>query len=79
MFNGRDEQIWRCSASGEFNVRCAYHLANSSAKNDKGECSYSSRFTDTWKNIWQIRVPNVVKVFVWRACLNALPTKANLF
>ena len=28
--------------------------------------------------MWQLRVPNKVKTFVWRACTNLLPTMVNL-
>lgn len=32
-----------------------------------------------WKSIWQLKVPNVVKVFMWRACHDAFLMKAKLF
>ena len=28
---------------------------------------------------WQLNVPSVVKMFIWRACHNSLPTKMNLY
>lgn len=31
-----------------------------------------------WKSIWRLKVQNKVKVFLWQACSNALPTKINL-
>ena len=31
-----------------------------------------------WRSIWSLRVPNIVKNFLWRACHDVIPTKANL-
>ncbi|KAL0285140.1 UNVERIFIED_CONTAM: hypothetical protein Sangu_2792800 [Sesamum angustifolium] len=39
---------------------------------------YGEKESQWWRKVWQARVPNKVKVFVWRACLNALPPGANL-
>jgi hypothetical protein len=33
---------------------------------------------EMWKMCWNLRVPNAAKMFLWRACQNLLPTKANL-
>lgn len=31
-----------------------------------------------WRKLWNACVPGKVKICVWRACLDALPTKSNL-
>jgi hypothetical protein len=43
-----------------------------------GEGSNSQENDCTWKEIWSLKVPNPVKMFLWRACSDVLPTKANL-
>lgn len=32
-----------------------------------------------WKCIWKLAVPNKIKLLIWRACLEVLPTAVNLF
>ncbi|KAL0455661.1 UNVERIFIED_CONTAM: hypothetical protein Slati_0905300 [Sesamum latifolium] len=63
--------------NGVFSVRSAYHLACS--VEDK-LCS-SSRMAEKaswWRKIWQAKLQNKVKVFIWRACVDALPTGTRL-
>ncbi|KAL0327910.1 UNVERIFIED_CONTAM: putative mitochondrial protein [Sesamum calycinum] len=69
--------IWHYSRSGIFLVRSAYHLACSL---ELRPSSSSSRVLEQsrWRRVWQAKIPNKVKVFAWRACLNALPTGDNL-
>jgi hypothetical protein len=31
-----------------------------------------------WRDCWNLKVPNVVKMFLWRTFNNLLPTKVNL-
>lgn len=79
-FNGVDQQIWKCTTSGDFTVRSAYdHLVNSCSMYDQRECSSARCYIDTWKSIWKMKVSNVVEMFIWRAYRDALPTKSNLF
>ncbi|KAL0359843.1 UNVERIFIED_CONTAM: hypothetical protein Sangu_0833700 [Sesamum angustifolium] len=69
--------VWHYSKDGLFSVRSAYHLAISMEDNPSSS-SRADGETSWWRRVWQARVPNKVKVFVWRACVNALPTGLNL-
>ena len=45
-----------------------------------GREEYSEQSEDSrvWSQLWKLRVPNKIKIFGWRACLNILPSKVNL-
>lgn len=75
----RDKLIWRCTANGLFSVFSAYHLAIERKAEDCGGASRQEQGSVMWKVCWKLKVPNAVKMFVWRACHNLLPTKAYLF
>jgi hypothetical protein len=47
-------------------------------ENQKGGTSAPGSVEEIWKMCWQLNVPNAVKMFVWKAGHNLLPTKANL-
>ncbi|KAL0343066.1 UNVERIFIED_CONTAM: hypothetical protein Sangu_1194000 [Sesamum angustifolium] len=72
-----DLLIWHYSRSGIFSVRSAYHLACSLELRSSSSSSHVLG-QSWWRRVWQAKIPNKVKVFVWRACLNALPTGDNL-
>jgi len=48
-------------------------------KSKGGQCSNTGKDKDTWKTIWTLGVPNVVKMFIWRACNEVLPARRNMF
>ena len=31
-----------------------------------------------WAKLWKLQIPNKIKLFGWRACLDILPTRVNL-
>jgi hypothetical protein len=71
--------IWRCTPNGDFSVRSAYHLEMKVKMRLKagGSCVKSNK--EVWKRCWSLDVPNAVKMFLWRALNNSLPTKVNMF
>ncbi|KAL0434847.1 UNVERIFIED_CONTAM: hypothetical protein Sradi_0192600 [Sesamum radiatum] len=72
-----DLVIWHYSHNGIFSVRSAYHLACSLEDRPCSSSVHTSK-QSWWRRVWQATIPNKVKVFVWRACTNAIPTGENL-
>ncbi|XP_040987702.1 uncharacterized protein LOC121235424 [Juglans microcarpa x Juglans regia] len=48
-------------------------------RNRRGTCSDEEMEDKRWRKIWDLEVPGVVKLFLWKARSNLLPTKKNLF
>ncbi|KAL0352058.1 UNVERIFIED_CONTAM: hypothetical protein Scaly_1594500 [Sesamum calycinum] len=73
VFWEQDVIVWHHTRSGIFSIHSAYHLACSL---ENSPCSSPRRQSEQawWRKLWQARLPNKVKVFMWRACCNALPT-----
>lgn len=47
--------------------------------NSAAEVSHGMSQTSFWRQVWNLHIPNKIKLFTWRACKNILPTKANLY
>jgi hypothetical protein len=75
----RDRLIWRGTENGVFIIRSAYHLGKEIQNQEGGQCSQRHKGHEVWKAIWSLKVPNLVKLFMWKACNDLLPTKTNLF
>ncbi|KAK2640569.1 hypothetical protein Ddye_028364 [Dipteronia dyeriana] len=61
---------------GVHTVRSGYHFTMSSLDNSSG--SGLSPLESWWKNLWRMKVPTKVKMLIWRACHDWVPTNANL-
>jgi hypothetical protein len=64
--------------NGDFTVRSAYHLGMERQARQQLGCSGTKKEGEVWKTCWSLRVPNAIKMFLWCACHNLLPTKVNL-
>ncbi|KAG6639514.1 hypothetical protein CIPAW_10G106100 [Carya illinoinensis] len=76
--NARDRVSWQGTKDGRFSVRSAYHMEKAREQEEKGQASCSNSLRQVWKQLWKLRVQPSDKVFMWRACLEALPTRTNL-
>ena len=73
-----DKVIWKENKGQSFSVKSAYLVALRVVQQQSGESSHTRRNEKVWKLILSMNVPPKVRNFVWRACLNILPTRANL-
>ena len=74
-----DSLIWIGNKRGVFTVRSAYHIASSLVDaNEEGVCSSPDSRIFLWKQIWHQKIPQKLKIFAWRSCVNGLPTMLNL-
>ena len=79
-FNMPDDRIiWIGNKKGEFTVKSVYFVAvNLLESAEIVECSPGDPFLPLWKKLWKLDLPEKVKIFAWRACLNGLPTLVSL-
>jgi ribonuclease HI len=73
MTHNVDVPMWRLSRNGKFSVKSAYfHLMEEIIDNNH------LKEEGNWKRLWQIKVPNRVKLFMWRVLRGCLPVKERL-
>lgn len=70
---------WHYEKNGLFSVRSAYRLAVDLQDMERGENIHGSGEGKLWRVLWQIPVPEKVKIFAWRLTHEGLATKENKF
>uniref|UniRef100_A0A2N9FI47 CCHC-type domain-containing protein n=1 Tax=Fagus sylvatica TaxID=28930 RepID=A0A2N9FI47_FAGSY len=76
----KDKLIWTGTKSGYFTVKSAYSLLLHQSKGDlRASSNGRNPYQFLWSVIWSAQVPPKVRLFMWRACLDILPTKTKLF
>jgi hypothetical protein len=82
--NLEDWPAWYFDTKGLFSVKSAYKVAvaridrlagldtSTSGSGSDNKCQFE------WYKIWQLKVPNKVKIFMWSFAHNSLPTRTNL-
>ena len=74
-----DKIIWWETKGVSFFVKSAYHIAvNIVDSQAVGESSLGDVRTPLWRKLWHLNLLAKIRIFAWRACMNALPTMQNL-
>lgn len=79
-----DILVWPYNVNGDHSVKFGYEVAVSLMENDalgkkgRGMPSECKKNTQVWNTIWKLKVPNKIKIFVWRCCNHALAVRRNL-
>ncbi|XP_062005887.1 uncharacterized protein LOC133723071 [Rosa rugosa] len=74
-----DKLCWSPEKKGFYSVKTAYWIARTKVlENVLASTSQGNPFQELWKRIWRAKVPGKVKICIWRACSNLLPTRATL-
>ncbi|KAL5568310.1 hypothetical protein UlMin_024885 [Ulmus minor] len=71
-----DKLWWFFEKKGSYTVKSGYKLACD--LNNPISDSTSAGGSNWWTTLWTLKLPPKIKFFLWRSCLNALPTKDNL-
>ncbi|KAH9763516.1 reverse transcriptase domain-containing protein [Citrus sinensis] len=71
-----DTLIWHYDKRGNYLVRSGYQLALKKKHQHIPSCSNQN--PSQWNIIWKLLLPEKVKIFLWRAAKNLLPTAENL-
>ena len=77
--NTSDRLVWAGTKNGKFTVKSAYTLALEELKlSEHAECSNGVARRKLWKTIWNLNIPQKIKLFAWKACRNIPASKENL-
>ncbi|KAF7821130.1 reverse transcriptase [Senna tora] len=76
-----DKRVWGWSRNGVYSVKTGYVFSKVqfALVLDEGPSCSSLTPKEVWKWVWSLGISPKVKVFLWRACGSALPTREALF
>lgn len=70
--------VWNCYKNALFIIKSAYQLHKSLTDTELSEPSQQTRLHDIWRKLWNLKATNGVKMYMWRACKEVLPTLSNV-
>ncbi|RYQ80303.1 hypothetical protein Ahy_Scaffold1g106807 [Arachis hypogaea] len=75
-----DRLLWPFRKDGEFTTKTGYYVAKKeeNERNRNNRPSSSAVFEELWGGIWNMKAPQKIKMFLWKAAHNIIPVRANL-
>ena len=73
-----DTFVWPAEKNGSYSMKSGYKILCEDQQIDGPDPHVTEAQRKLWKGVWKLNVPGKIKHFLWKACSNALPTKANL-
>ena len=73
-----DTVFWPRNRNGLYSVKSGNKLLLEEEDLEKTSVSQLNAMKVVWNGIWKLRVPNHIRTLIYRAGVDALPTKANL-
>ncbi|KAK2648902.1 hypothetical protein Ddye_016391 [Dipteronia dyeriana] len=70
-----DYLLWHLEKDDNYSVKSRYKLGRALKS---VEVPSESTNSGQWKVIWRLRIPSKIKMFIWKACRNWIPTLFNL-
>ncbi|KAK3198084.1 hypothetical protein Dsin_021499 [Dipteronia sinensis] len=71
-----DDIIWHYEENGQFYVKSGYWIGRGLV-NIEGS-SNPGPMVSWWQSFWKTRIPIKIKIFVWKACHDWIPTMVNI-
>lgn len=71
-----DMRFWKWDNRGKYLVKSGYHVEMGSFGPHPFRSNYSLQ--SWWKYIWSLRISPKVKIFIWKAVFNHIPTEVEL-
>ena len=73
----KDEVMWHCDRKGQYSVKSDYQIALN-LKFPARSTSLAAE-QNQWNTIWQLTIPEKIRIFAWRAVKNLLPSAEILW
>ncbi|KAK2646619.1 hypothetical protein Ddye_021814 [Dipteronia dyeriana] len=74
--NQSDTLLWHYESNGKFSFRSGYWVGRGLISKPGASCP--SAVIYWWKNFWKLNISSEIKIFLWRAVHNWIPTNFNI-